>query len=99
MYVMYEIVCMSGLICRYKGTVDAFRSIVRENGVRGLWKGWLPNCQRAAMVSIGGIHRSHDHVCTVERYLSPDFANHESYIRMFISSFHCKFKYSNIHKF
>ena len=28
----------------------------------GLWKGWLPNCQRAAMVSIGGIYGSHDAV-------------------------------------
>lgn len=44
----------SDLFYRYKGMVDAFVSIVREDGVRGLWKGWVPNCQRAAIVCLGG---------------------------------------------
>ena len=39
---------------RYRGTRDAFRSILREDGVAGLWKGWAPNCQRAALVCLGG---------------------------------------------
>ena len=34
--------------------MDAFASIVREDGIRGLWKGWVPNCQRAAIVCLGG---------------------------------------------
>jgi solute carrier family 25 uncoupling protein 27 len=29
-------------------------SIAREGGIRGLWKGWVPNCQRAAIVCLGG---------------------------------------------
>ena len=39
---------------RYKGTVDVFRSLLAEGGVLGLWKGWVPNCQRAAVVCLGG---------------------------------------------
>ncbi|XP_065910309.1 mitochondrial uncoupling protein 4-like [Dysidea avara] len=40
---------------RYRGTFDAFRSILRESGIRGLWKGWAPNCQRAAIVCLGDL--------------------------------------------
>jgi len=29
--------------------------IVREGGVRGMWKGWVPNVQRAALVNLGGL--------------------------------------------
>ena len=39
---------------RYRGTAHAFSSIVRKNGFTGLWKGWLPNVQRAALVNLGG---------------------------------------------
>ena len=42
------------LCFRYKGTWDAFRSIVQQDGIRGLWKGWAPNCQRAAFVCLEG---------------------------------------------
>lgn len=37
----------------YKGIVDAFQIIVKEGGVKGLWKGWLPNVQRAGLVNLG----------------------------------------------
>lgn len=43
------------VLFRYKGTFDAFQSILRESGIRGLWKGWVPNCQRAAIVCLGGV--------------------------------------------
>ncbi len=36
---------------RYKGTAHAFGDIVRTEGVRGLWKGWGPNVQRAYIVN------------------------------------------------
>ena len=36
---------------RYKGTVHAFQDIIRTEGVRGLWKGWGPNVQRAYIVN------------------------------------------------
>lgn len=29
--------------------------IVREGGFRGMWKGWVPNVQRAALVNLGGL--------------------------------------------
>jgi len=29
--------------------------IFREGGFRGLWKGWVPNVQRAALVNLGGL--------------------------------------------
>ena len=39
---------------RVKGTLHAFKKISAENGILGLWKGWLPNVQRAAIVNLGG---------------------------------------------
>ncbi|XP_076129732.1 dicarboxylate carrier UCP2-like [Alosa pseudoharengus] len=36
---------------RYNGTMDAYRTIAREEGVRGLWKGCLPNITRNAIVN------------------------------------------------
>ncbi|XP_074964036.1 putative mitochondrial transporter UCP3 isoform X1 [Phalacrocorax aristotelis] len=38
---------------RYNGTVDAYRTIAREEGVRGLWRGALPNIARNAIVNCG----------------------------------------------
>ncbi|XP_003814722.2 putative mitochondrial transporter UCP3 [Pan paniscus] len=36
---------------KYSGTMDAYRTIAREEGVRGLWKGTLPNIMRNAIVN------------------------------------------------
>ncbi|KAB1251144.1 Mitochondrial uncoupling protein 3 [Camelus dromedarius] len=36
---------------KYSGTMDAYRTIAREEGVRGLWKGTLPNITRNAIVN------------------------------------------------
>ncbi|XP_067389398.1 putative mitochondrial transporter UCP3 [Emydura macquarii macquarii] len=38
---------------RYSGTVDAYKTIAKEEGVRGLWKGTLPNITRNAIVNCG----------------------------------------------
>lgn len=35
--------------------MHAFQIIVKESGMRGLWRGWLPNVQRAALVNLGGM--------------------------------------------
>ena len=35
--------------------LHAFTKIVKEGGIRGLWKGWVPNVQRAALVNLGGM--------------------------------------------
>lgn len=40
--------------CRIKNCSHAFRSILAESGVKGLWRGWVPNVQRAALVNMGG---------------------------------------------
>ncbi|XP_003971155.2 mitochondrial uncoupling protein 2-like [Takifugu rubripes] len=36
---------------RYNGTLDAYKTIARDEGVRGLWKGCLPNITRNAIVN------------------------------------------------
>ncbi|KAK7870615.1 hypothetical protein R5R35_009114 [Gryllus longicercus] len=40
---------------RVRGAWHAFRKIVAEGGVRGLWKGSIPNVQRAALVNLGDL--------------------------------------------
>ena len=39
---------------RYSSTWDAFYLITRSEGIAGLWRGWYPNCQRAAVACLGG---------------------------------------------
>ncbi|XP_040282446.1 mitochondrial uncoupling protein 2 [Bufo bufo] len=36
---------------RYKGTMDAYRTIAKEEGMRGLWKGTAPGITRNALVN------------------------------------------------
>ncbi|CAJ0950613.1 unnamed protein product [Ranitomeya imitator] len=36
---------------RYKGTMEAYKTIAKEEGVRGLWKGTGPNITRNALVN------------------------------------------------
>ena len=38
-----------------RGIVDAFVTIGRQGGVSGLWKGVVPNCQRAGLVQLGDL--------------------------------------------
>jgi len=40
---------------RYTGTFNAYRTIVREEGVKGLWKGLIPNMTRNAIVNVAEI--------------------------------------------
>ncbi|KAK8699754.1 hypothetical protein V6N13_115832 [Hibiscus sabdariffa] len=42
-----------GLQPRYNGPFDAFKKIVASDGIGGLWKGVLPNIQRAFLVNMG----------------------------------------------
>ena len=42
------------VVDRAGGTFTAFYNIAKSHGLRGLWRGWLPNVQRAALVNMGG---------------------------------------------
>lgn len=41
----------SSSVKRYSSTLDAYRTIARDEGVKGLWKGCLPNIARNAIVN------------------------------------------------
>ncbi|PIO37866.1 hypothetical protein AB205_0040260 [Aquarana catesbeiana] len=38
---------------RVRGVYHAFVTILSKGGIRGLWAGWVPNVQRAALVNMG----------------------------------------------
>ncbi|KAG1963577.1 mitochondrial uncoupling protein [Pimephales promelas] len=40
---------------RVHGVYHAFTKIIAEGGIRGLWAGWVPNVQRAALVNLGDL--------------------------------------------
>ncbi|KXJ16192.1 mitochondrial uncoupling protein 4 [Exaiptasia diaphana] len=40
---------------RVRSTLHAFRNIIKHHGLKGLWKGWFPNVQRAALVNMGDL--------------------------------------------
>ncbi|XP_020270305.1 mitochondrial uncoupling protein 3 [Asparagus officinalis] len=42
-----------GLQPRYSGIFDAFKKIIQTEGFQGLWRGVLPNAQRAFLVNMG----------------------------------------------
>lgn len=38
-----------------QSAAHAFKKILSESGIRGLWKGSIPNVQRAALVNLGDL--------------------------------------------
>ncbi|CAH2301051.1 mitochondrial brown fat uncoupling 1, partial [Pelobates cultripes] len=42
---------LRGVKKRYNGTLDAYKTIAKEEGMRGLWKGTFPNVTRNAIVN------------------------------------------------
>jgi solute carrier family 25 (mitochondrial uncoupling protein), member 27 len=56
---------LMGLAPRVHSASHAFKEIVRRGGVAGLWKGSIPNVQRAALVNLGDL-TTYD---TVKRYV------------------------------
>jgi solute carrier family 25 uncoupling protein 27 len=43
-----------GLPPRFKSTWHALASLYKAGGIKGLWLGWVPNCQRAALLNMAG---------------------------------------------
>uniref|UniRef100_A0A8C6TID6 Uncoupling protein 2 n=1 Tax=Neogobius melanostomus TaxID=47308 RepID=A0A8C6TID6_9GOBI len=41
----------NGVGMRYNSTIDAYRTIARDEGIKGLWKGCLPNITRNVIVN------------------------------------------------
>lgn len=41
----------AGVARRYKGTIDAFSTIARTEGIKGLWKGVVPNMFRNSIIN------------------------------------------------
>lgn len=46
---------LMGEPARVKGLYDAFIKVIKSSGVKGLWKGAIPNVQRAALVNLGDL--------------------------------------------
>ncbi|KAM9032713.1 mitochondrial uncoupling protein 2 [Sarcophilus harrisii] len=49
--VRFQAQARGGSSRRYQGTVDAYKTIAREEGLRGLWRGTSPNIARNAIVN------------------------------------------------
>jgi solute carrier family 25 uncoupling protein 27 len=46
---------LQGEPLRYKGTLDAYAQIWQRGGLRGMFQGWIPSCQRSALVQLGDL--------------------------------------------
>ncbi|XP_060586089.1 mitochondrial uncoupling protein 4-like [Ruditapes philippinarum] len=46
---------LEGKPVRVTNCAQAFRTIYRESGIRGLWRGWVPNVQRSVLVNVGDL--------------------------------------------
>ncbi|KAK3090378.1 hypothetical protein FSP39_011327 [Pinctada imbricata] len=46
---------LEGKPVRVSGAADAFKKIISESGPKGLYRGWVPNVQRAALVNMGDL--------------------------------------------
>ncbi|XP_020080957.1 mitochondrial uncoupling protein 3 [Ananas comosus] len=67
---------IQGLQPRYSGIADALRKIIQDEGFLGLWRGVVPNAQRAFLVNMGELtcydHAKHfiirKHICDDNTY-------------------------------
>jgi len=73
---------VEGRPSRYRGVSHAFLLLAKENGVLGLWKGWLPNVQRAALVNLGDLV-TYD---TVKHFLLRNTSLEDNYFTHTLSS-------------
>jgi solute carrier family 25 uncoupling protein 27 len=64
---------LMGLEPRVHSASHAFKEIIRRGGVKGLWKGSIPNVQRAALVNLGDLTTYDSVKCYIMRTTSlPD---------------------------
>lgn len=73
---------LQGYPKRFNGTLDAFYKISKKRGMRGLWRGWVPNCQRAALVNFGDL-MTYD---SAKHFLTKEFQMADSYVAQTIAS-------------
>ncbi|KAJ6216471.1 hypothetical protein RDWZM_007628 [Blomia tropicalis] len=69
---------LQGLEPRVRNARHAFARIYMEGGVRGLWKGWMPNVQRAAFVNLGDLatYDTAKHLILKHTNLNDNFFTH-----------------------
>nr|XP_006625823.1 PREDICTED: mitochondrial uncoupling protein 4 isoform X1 [Lepisosteus oculatus] len=67
---------------RIRGVYHAFVKIISEGGIRGLWAGWVPNVQRAALVNLGDL-TTYD---TMKHFLLRNTSVEDNYICHGLSS-------------
>uniref|UniRef100_T1IN06 Mitochondrial uncoupling protein 4 n=1 Tax=Strigamia maritima TaxID=126957 RepID=T1IN06_STRMM len=67
---------------RVKNTWHAFKTIFSQGGIRGLWKGWVPNVQRAALVNMGDL-ATYD---STKQYLLARTSLQDNYVTHTLSS-------------
>ncbi|XP_054707819.1 mitochondrial uncoupling protein 4-like [Uloborus diversus] len=63
---------------RVQSAWHAFRKILAEGGIGGLWKGWVPNVQRAALVNMGDLttYDNSKHFILTHSSLKDDWLTH-----------------------
>ncbi|XP_071483310.1 mitochondrial uncoupling protein 4-like [Diadema antillarum] len=63
---------------RVKTAFKCFKQILAEGGIRGLWKGWVPNVQRAALVNMGDLttYDTAKHLILKHTSLQDNFITH-----------------------
>ncbi|XP_054554829.1 mitochondrial uncoupling protein 4 isoform X4 [Talpa occidentalis] len=74
---------LEGKPLRFRGVHHAFAKILAEGGIRGLWAGWVPNVQRAALVNMGDL-TTYD---TVKHYLVLNTPLEDNIVTHGLSSF------------
>ncbi|KAJ8873748.1 hypothetical protein PR048_024582 [Dryococelus australis] len=72
----------SALARLVKSPVSAFKQIYKKGGIRGLWKGCVPNVQRAAMVTLGDL-TAYDYS---KRFFLHDLALKDNYVTHILAS-------------
>ena len=69
---------LQGLEPRVHNARHAFTKILKEGGIKGLWKGWAPNVQRAAFVNLADLttYDTAKHLILRHTNLKDDYFTH-----------------------